>query len=88
MELARDSCSSETGNPKASWWPLGFMEKLHSVSLTSQDENLNFNRTVSDPDHGESLTPMASQILWASGSFSGQAPDGFYSLIPVSESFC
>lgn len=88
MELPRDSCSSETGHPNASWWPLGFMEKLHSVSLTSQDENLNFNGTVSDPDHGESLTPTASQILWASGSFSGQIPDGFYSVIPVSESFC
>ncbi|KAG9446823.1 hypothetical protein H6P81_012951 [Aristolochia fimbriata] len=81
MEIQGDSESSEPGPSNVSWWPSGFMEKLQSVSLSSQDESLNNKQPVIS-EEDELSSQSASQILWATGSFSGVVPNGFYSVVP------
>ncbi|KAL5989669.1 hypothetical protein ACLOJK_010562, partial [Asimina triloba] len=47
-----------------------------------QEENLNARDAARNSEHGELSSQTASQILWATGSFSGRIPSGFYSVIP------
>ncbi|XP_068664747.1 probable serine/threonine-protein kinase SIS8 isoform X2 [Aristolochia californica] len=82
MEIQGDAEPSEPGPSNVSWWPSGFMEKLQSVSLSSQNESLNIKQPESISEQDELSFQSASQILWATGSFSGVVPNGFYSVVP------
>ncbi|XXG90209.1 hypothetical protein AAC387_Pa12g2030 [Persea americana] len=81
-ETPEDAGPLEPGPSNASWWPSGFMEKLQSVSLVSQEDALSTRHPMHNPEHDELSPQAASQILWATGSFSGVIPNGFYSVIP------
>lgn len=85
-ETSEDAGPLEPGLSNASWWPSGFMEKLQSVSVVSQEDALSTRRPMHNPEQDELSPQAASQILWATGSFSGIIPNGFYSVIPVSSS--
>ena len=78
------SCDPETTN--SGWWPSGLLENLQSVSLSSKDDT----PIVRGSPHGFRYADMsaegASQTLWATGTYSGVIPSGFYSVIPVSNS--
>ncbi|XP_058095570.1 probable serine/threonine-protein kinase SIS8 isoform X2 [Magnolia sinica] len=79
-ESPEDVGPLESGPSNASWWPSGFMEKLQTVSLVSQEETL--RDSARNPEQEELSCQTASQTLWATGSFSGRIPNGFYSVIP------
>ncbi|XP_058100811.1 serine/threonine-protein kinase EDR1-like isoform X2 [Magnolia sinica] len=81
-ETPGDAGLLEPGPSNASWLPSGFMEKLKSVSLVSQEDTLNIRESACNLEQDELSSQTASQILWATGSFSGPIPNGFYSVIP------
>lgn len=85
-ETPRDPGPLEPGPSRASWWPSGFMEKVQTMSLVSEAESLSIREPVHKAEQNDS-SQTASEILWATGSFSGTIPNGFYSVIPVSSSF-
>jgi hypothetical protein len=70
---------NEPGSNETGWWTPDFLDKMESVSLSVRDEVLTAK---------ESISRNFSQVLWSTGSFSGNIPNGFYSLIPVSGFFC
>ncbi|XP_077229764.1 putative serine/threonine-protein kinase SIS8 isoform X2 [Tasmannia lanceolata] len=82
MEAPGDTGPSEPGVATSSLWPSGFMEKLKSVSLVSQEEALTIREASHNAEHEELSSWSASQILWSTRSFSGAIPNGFYSVIP------
>ncbi|XXG67452.1 hypothetical protein AAC387_Pa06g0801 [Persea americana] len=80
-ETPRDPGPLEPGPSNASWWPSGFMEKVQTMSLVSEAESLSIREPVHKAEQNDS-SQTASEILWATGSFSGTIPNGFYSVIP------
>lgn len=91
MEETRDDAGPsepEPGPSNSTWWPSGFMEKFHSVSLVSPEETLNSKESASTSEQDDLSFQTASQILWTSGTYTGPIPNGFYSVIPVSSCLC
>lgn len=85
MEETREDAGSsepEPGPSNSTWWPSGFMEKFHSVSLVSPEETLNSKESASKSEQDDLSFQTASQILWTSGTYTGPIPNGFYSVIP------
>ncbi|KAK4577793.1 hypothetical protein RGQ29_028065 [Quercus rubra] len=86
MEETRgDSGPAEQGPSNTSWWPSDFMEKFESVSLGSQEETLSNKESPRSSEEGGLSPQRASQILWRTGMLSEPIPNGFYSVIPVSD---
>lgn len=83
-ETPRDPGPLEAGPSNANWWPSVFMEKVQAISLVSETESLSIRESVHKAEQDELSSQTASEILWATGSFSGIIPNGFYSVIPVS----
>ncbi|XP_010279135.1 PREDICTED: serine/threonine-protein kinase EDR1-like isoform X2 [Nelumbo nucifera] len=81
-ETREDAGLSESETSNATGWPSDFMEKLQSLSLASQEENLNTRGSNSNHEEDELSHQTASQILWTTGVLSGKIPNGFYSVIP------
>ncbi|CAA7408577.1 unnamed protein product [Spirodela intermedia] len=81
-ERTSDSGPCEPGPTNSGWWPSDLFEKLQSVSLGSRDGTL----TIREPAHSLPCADLsahaASQALWATGTYSGVIPNGFYSVIP------
>lgn len=86
-EMPHDSPLSESGSSDHSWWPSDFVENLNSVSLVSQEENSGTINSSFSARHIEISPHAASQVLWETGCFSAQIPNGFYTGIPVSSDF-
>lgn len=63
-------------------WPSDLLEKLQSVSLVSQEENLSSKGSSSNHEVDVLASWKASQTLWATGKLSEPIPNGFYSVIP------
>ncbi|CAA6671477.1 unnamed protein product [Spirodela intermedia] len=76
-ERTSDSGPCEPGPTNSGWWPSDLFEKLQSVSLGSRDGTLTIGN----------LHIVSSQALWATGTYSGVIPNGFYSVIPFKEDF-
>lgn len=85
MEETRDDAGpTEQGPSNSAWWGLDFIEKFDSVSLLSQDDNLNNKESPKSYDEDGNLSSQTvSQVLWSTGMLSEQIPNGFYSVIPV-----
>ncbi|KAG5140185.1 hypothetical protein JHK84_033953 [Glycine max] len=80
-----DAGPAERRPSNMSWWPSDFVEKFESVSLSSQDETLN-NKESPRHSNRDVMSPQkASQILWRTGMLSEPIPNGFYSVILVSD---
>lgn len=84
MEKSGDSGRSDPGTSNAAWWTSDFVEKLQSVSLAPREETLTDRVSACFVGRREHSSQSACQILWSTGTFSGQLPNGFYSIIPVS----
>ncbi|XP_078429220.1 putative serine/threonine-protein kinase SIS8 isoform X2 [Wolffia australiana] len=74
------SCDSESTNSE--WWPPDLLENLQSASLVSKDNSQNARDSPSSLQYALTSAFEASQTLWATGSYSGEIPSGFYSIIP------
>nr|DAD24908.1 TPA_asm: hypothetical protein HUJ06_026372 [Nelumbo nucifera] len=81
-ETREDAGLEESGPSNATCWPSGFIEKFQSVSLSTQEENLNTKEPNSNHGGDELTSQAASQILWMTGMLSGIIPNGFYSVVP------
>ncbi|KAG1346737.1 serine/threonine-protein kinase EDR1 [Cocos nucifera] len=82
MEKSGDSGRSDPGTSNATWWTSDFVEKLQSVSLAPREETLTDRVSSCFVGRAEQSSQSASQILWSTGTFSQQIPNGFYSIIP------
>ncbi|GAB2234749.1 hypothetical protein Droror1_Dr00004014 [Drosera rotundifolia] len=83
MEEANDeSGQSEQGPSNNAWWPTDFVEKLGSVSLASNDQNLSHKGYLKITEQQVLSSQRASDILWSTGVLSEPIPNGFYSVIP------
>lgn len=83
-EMPHDSPLSESGSSDHSWWPSDFIENPNSVLLVSREENSSLQNSSFSEKHIEISPHAASQVLWETGCFSAQIPNGFYTAIPVS----
>ncbi|XP_020527918.1 dual specificity protein kinase splB isoform X2 [Amborella trichopoda] len=81
-EMAGDPGHSESEHSHGSWWLPGLAEKLQSVALDSQERNVDVGYSGCHLEHDDMSPLAASQVLWASGVFTGVIPNGFYSVIP------
>ncbi|XP_019430161.1 PREDICTED: serine/threonine-protein kinase EDR1-like isoform X2 [Lupinus angustifolius] len=83
MEDTREDVGpAKQGSSSVSWWPSDFVEKFGSVSLGSQDENLNNEGSPRHSDKNVLSPQKASQILWRTGMLLEPIPNGFYSVVP------
>lgn len=82
-----DSGQSEPGPSNSTWWPSDFMEKLQSISLDPHERSSNIRQSADNVGQKELLSSSASQVLWATGALLDPIPNGFYSIIPVSQNF-
>ncbi|KAL8140442.1 hypothetical protein V2J09_006463 [Rumex salicifolius] len=82
MEETHDDPEQGEHVPSSStWWTSNLAEKFGSISLVSQEENLNqkeANVNIQE-DHCSQTT---SEILWSTGILSDPITDGFYSVTP------
>ncbi|XP_038981436.1 serine/threonine-protein kinase EDR1-like isoform X2 [Phoenix dactylifera] len=81
-EKPGDAGQSDPRTSNAAWWTSDFVEKLQAVSLAPREETLTDRVSVCLAGRTEHSSQSASQILWSTGTFSAQIPNGFYSIIP------
>lgn len=86
-ERTSDSGPCEPGPTNSGWWPSDLFEKLQSVSLGSRDATLGIREPAHSLRDADRSAQAASQALWATGTYSGVIPNGFYSVIPVSSTY-
>lgn len=85
MEERRDESSpSHQGSSSATCWPSELAERVKSLSFESQGEALIRDSPRSVEQDG-SPGQRASQHLWDTGMLSEPIPNGFYSVVPVSD---
>lgn len=87
MEERRDdeSSPSKHGSSSASsCWPSELAERVKSLSVESQGEAL-IRDSPRSVEQDVSPGQRASQHLWDTGMLSEPIPNGFYSVVPVSD---
>lgn len=86
MEERRDESSStqQGSSSNATYWPSELAERVKSLSFGSQGEALS-KESPRSVDQDGSPGQRASQLLWDTGMLSEPIPNGFYSVVPVSD---
>lgn len=87
MEERRDESSSPTQQGSSSAtasWPSELAERVKSLSFESQGEALS-KESPRSVEQDCSPGQRASQHLWDTGMLSEPIPNGFYSVVPVSD---
>lgn len=82
-----DIGQAEQEPSNSSWWASDFAESFGSVSLTSQEERLNHKEAIRHSEQDELSSETASHVLWSTGVLSEPIPNGFYSVVQVSNLF-
>lgn len=85
MESSEEGQDGEEASGVYSEWQAQLVEKMKGVGLGSAERSPTLTKSRSSPSLGGLSSKDASQTLWDFKVLDSRLPNGFYSVIPVSQ---
>lgn len=85
VEPSEEGQGGEEASGLYSEWQAQLVKKMKGVGIGSAERSPTLTKSRSSPSLGGLSSRDASQTLWESKVLDSRLPNGFYSVIPVSE---